>query len=285
MAELKAYKCICCGKETMATKFASALKVKCEDCKAMNALPNEAILEEIKGEIDAKKRSKEISADNDAPEGKKKSVCTICGQDCYIGKFSSHKTAICDKCKGEGHGNNRRRSNDDDDREFIPFKIDLSKIDTDGLPRLDDAYISPLIIANPRLRSMKCPSCGHEMKIVKIMDSSPLNGLVIMYQCPDRECMMIMTISEQCKSLLSPVPQHVLYNYRGEEIHGFTDGLQDGKAKNTIEYLMKLLTDNGIEIPGNIDYKPILDKTYKNPHGLNQDLDEVNEVNKNDANG
>lgn len=283
MSDMKEYRCICCGNTTLATKFASALKVKCNDCKAMNALPNEKILEEIQDEINAKKKAKEHHADDNAPEGKKKSTCTVCGAECFIGKFASHKTAICDKCRGEGHGNNRRKSStNDDDNGFIPFKIDLSKIDTDGLPRLDDAYISPLVIANPKLRSVTCPSCGEEMKIVKIMDSSPLRGLVIMYQCPNKECMMLMTISEQCATPLSPVPQHVLYNYRGEEIAGFTDGLEDGKTKNTIEYLMKLLTDNGIEIPGNIDYKPIIDKTYKSPHGLNTDLDEVNQINVDD---
>jgi hypothetical protein len=264
----KILKCICCGTPGEATKFASASKYKCVDCKAMNALPNEKILEEILAEVSSKKNVvKQVEDDPNVPDGKKLSKCIDCGKDCYIGKFASHKTALCDDCKGS--------NGETVEREYgTRLKIDLSKLDMDVLPRLDDMYVSPLIIGNPRLRSVECPACGKIMKIVKIMDSSPMRGLVIMYQCHDKNCLLIMSVSEQAQSFISPVPQQVLFNYRGEEVGGFVESISDGKSKNLIEYLTQLLKDNNIEIPGNVDYVPIIKKQYI---GFNTNLDEINE--------
>lgn len=265
----KLLKCICCGTNGEATKFASASKYRCPDCKAINALPDEKILENILAEVNSKKSEvKQVAEDPNVPEGKKASKCIDCGKDIYIGKFASHKTALCDECKGA--------NGETVEREYgASLKIDLSKIDLDMLPRLDDMYVSPLIIGNPKLRSVDCPACGKTMKIVKIMDSSPTRGLVIMYQCHDKNCLLIVSVSEQSQTLLSPVPQQTLFNYRGEEITGFTDSITDNKQKNLIEYMVQLLKDHGIEIPGNIDYTPIVKKTY--PIGFNTNLDEIND--------
>ena len=38
--ETKVCRCICCGKDVVVTKFASAAKVMCDECKANGATPN-----------------------------------------------------------------------------------------------------------------------------------------------------------------------------------------------------------------------------------------------------
>lgn len=261
MGETKVCRCICCGVDVTVTKFASAQKVKCEDCKASGAEPNMDIIVAAKEEQEVKKESRQ--ADGIIGD-KKKSVCTKCGKETLIGKFASHKTALCDECKGEqpvSSGSQNKR---------IPVHMD--RIDESLLPKLEELYVIPVTIANPKLRHVTCPACGtHNMNILKIHDSSAHRGLVIEYQCQNDDCMLLTTISEQSTCRINPKPGQ-LFNYRGEQMTSLISKLSDTRCKNIMQHMYGLLQDNGIEIGYNVEEYVNIDQIKKAvPTGLNLD--------------
>jgi len=268
----KVFKCVCCGKDVLLTKFASALTAKCPECKEAKLPPNPQIVSEIKTERDSKKKSRTVAGnDPSVPDGKKSAKCVQCGKDIFIGKFASAKTCLCDECKGIPE--------DDADYENRP-SIDLSKINRADLPNIDELYVMPQLISNRRLRHVDCPACGHEdMKIIKIIDASPALGLVIVYQC--KKCKTAITLSEQSVHMLCPAPMHKLFNYRAEEIKDFSDTLTDVRAKNAIDYMMKLCKDNNIDIKG-IDVPEYLGDIMEKevPNGINDNWKSEVEGNK-----
>ena len=186
----KEYTCICCGDKVLLTKFASALKAKCDSCKKSNASPNPDILAQIQsGNKSRTKPTKTVDNDPNIPDDMKKSVCIQCGTETLVTKFASHAKTLCDECKGSGQSRATSSSSS--------IKIDMSKMNYSKLPKIDEMYVIPSVIANHNLRDVKCPACHnkHPMKIVKIVDSDPQRGLVITYQCGDTSCMTVMTLS------------------------------------------------------------------------------------------
>ena len=244
----KEFKCVSCGCMTMATKFASASKVQCDKCKADKRLPDPEILKEIEESKKKKVSADKAEVDPNVPADKKKSKCIKCGTEVLIGKFASHNKTMCDDCKGVSK---------DDDGEYREIKIDLSKVDREQLPDMAYGFVSPVVINNRRLRNVDCPACGHEdMKIIKILDANPVRGLVIMYQC--HTCLTALTLSEQSITKLKPSPEHVIFNYRAEQIIDMLEDITDVRARNTIDYLMELLKSNDIPVDGEIPHTPRL---------------------------
>lgn len=250
--ETKSRKCVCCGEMTVVTKFMSDAVVKCEPCKTSKQPVDEAILAEIKGAKSSK--AKEVSDNSPiTSDGKKSAVCVQCGEDMLIGKFASAKTCVCDDCKGIVDGKDQYADDDEggsgNTKKSSKPKIDLSRIDRSMLPTLDEAYVMPQLINNRKLRQVTCPACGHEfMKIIKIIDSSPNRGLVIVYQC--HKCLVALTLSEQCIKKMIASPMHKMFNYRAEEIESMIDSVSDVRAKNAVEYMIQLCRDNGVDVSG-----------------------------------
>lgn len=236
MSEMKQAKCVACGKDIMITKFGSLKTCKCEECKESNTPTNPQILSEM--EVSTKKASPSAPSTGNTKPAK----CCVCGEDFMVQKFASLSTAKCDKCKGV-------KSCDGGSYSSSGIVIDTSKVNYDMVTQnLEGYYIIPASIKNPKLRRVKCPACGHEyMKIVKLLDYS-LSGIVATYQCS--ECFLICSVSEQCNHLMLPSAEHVMFNYRGEEIHELIPSLKDNKSKNIIDYLLKIISDNNIEITG-----------------------------------
>lgn len=269
----KVFRCISCGRDVLTTKFASALKVQCDDCKRDKLPPNQDILDSIKSDRVAKTNT--VVHDDSIPDNKKKAKCVQCGVDILIGKFASAKTCLCDECKGVGS------SPDDIENEL---KIDLSKLDRSTLPDIDQMYVMPSLISNRRLRQVPCPACGHEhMKIIKIVDASPLLGLVLVYQC--YKCNTGVTISEQNIQRMKPAPMHRVFNYRGEEIHDMISTVQDTRMRNALEYMMRLCTDNGIDISGIELPTGIELREYNRNKGINKGWKEDDKCNNRESNG
>ena len=239
MAEMKDARCVSCGKAIQITKFGSLKTCKCEDCKESKAPVNTDILSEIK--VSEKPTSSSVPSTGNTKPAK----CNKCGADFMVQKFASLKTCVCDECKGSGSSG----SYDGGSYSSTGIVIDTSKIDYNMISQnLEGYYIMPASIKNPRLRRVKCPACGHEfMKIVKLLDYS-ISGIVASYQCS--ECFLLCNISEQTNHLMLPVAEHVMFNYRGEQIHELVAGLKENKAKNMIDHLLKLLEENNIEVTG-----------------------------------
>jgi hypothetical protein len=249
----KEFTCVCCGKKVMLTKFASAKTAKCDDCKRNNVQPNADILASI-GTVPKSKSG-------GAPTGDTKVCqCVKCGADVTVTKFASAAKVLCDECKVPGPRLNT-------DGNIQPIRIDLTKLNKDTLPALDEYYILPTIINNPRLREVKCQACGHEfMRILKILDGSD-RGMIISYQCP--ECFTLTTISEQCDHIMSPQKPGHFFNYRGEEIESTIPAVLDTRIKNIMEKLYTAIADAGIYIEGITS--PMFTRPYQKliPYGFN----------------
>lgn len=263
MAETKICKCVCCGVDVEVTKFASAQKVKCESCKTSGAEANSEILQSAKAEQNAKKEARHVDG---VVGDKKKSTCTKCGAETWIGKFASHKTALCDDCKEQqpiqstgGSGTKRAT-------------VNMDRVDESLLPSLDELYIIPVAIANPKLRHVCCPACGTpNMNITKILDSSPQRGLVIEYQCQNDDCLVVMSLSEQALTRINPRPG-VTFNYRGEQINEMMSKLGDTKYKNLMVHMYNTLKENNIDIGHNVEeYVNLYEIKKAIPTGLDMD--------------
>lgn len=231
--ETKVCKCICCGKDVTVTKFASAAKVMCGECKKSGAQPNTDII----ASIPAKKIEPRTKYGGDTKVCK----CIKCGKDVTVTKFASAAKVLCDECKGESGGYTQHGEID-----YEPV-INLKKIDRNIMPTLEEYTITPALFANKALRNIKCPACGHEhMKILKVLDWST-SGLIVHYQCPS--CKLLVSVSEQTKTILRNMKEGVSYSYSGDEIMAGVSSVSDSRKDMAIIKLMKIINDNGIKVP------------------------------------
>jgi len=245
----KEFTCVCCGKVILLTKFASAKTARCDECKVAGKQPDPTIVTTVQ----TAPKSKPQAAGGDT----KVCQCTKCGVDVTVTKFAAPSKVVCDSCKGvQVHTDNG----------VVPLRIDIGKLDRAALPSLDEYFILPSVIRNPRLRDVKCPGCGHEyMKIIKLLDGSD-RGLVIHYQCPT--CFTLISLSEQCDHLLSPQKPSDVFNYRGDQIESCVPTLLDTRMRNSLEILIGIIKANGISVDG-INVPECTYRSKKVPTGYN----------------
>jgi DNA-directed RNA polymerase subunit RPC12/RpoP len=219
--ETKVVPCRKCGRSVTVTKFASAAKVECEQCKGRGK----------SGGI---------------PDGPTKVCkCVVCGKDVVVTKFATPTNVRCPECKtGAGGRPVKHRVTEEDESDITPLDIDLSASD---IFHDDDLLIHPAMIKNERLREVKCPTCDRVMKIIRIMDSSQW-GDVVMYQCPGD--MTTVLVSEQAKHMMPAMKKSQAFDYRGDTIKGHVTSMGSTRDKNIISYLLQLCEDNGVEIKG-----------------------------------
>jgi hypothetical protein len=151
----------------------------------------------------------------------------------------SDKKVLCPKCRGV---------DDTKPNGSIPkLTVDPSKLDRSKILPLEEYEVNQAVIANKRLREIKCPACGHEyMKPLSVIDWSQF-GLVITYQCT--ECYLTMTISEQCNRLLKQFNPGLRFDYTGSEIEELAISHKEhSRLANSVLLLMKKLEENNIEL-------------------------------------
>lgn len=228
----KEFICTGCGKPVFATKFASAKTIKCDECKASGKQSDPNIVNNI---TPSKSRSVPTGGET------KELPCIHCGKITTVSKFMSANKVECEDCKGESTTNKSGIVN-------MNPHIDLSKINRATMPSMEEYYIMPSIISNPRLRDVQCPACHTDhMKIIGIMDYSEF-GLIIHYQCTN--CYDIISVSEQSNRLIQPYKPGVIYDYSGNAILDMVSPIQHTRMGTTIQKLMKLLEENNINVDG-----------------------------------
>lgn len=243
MADDKGYKdtkdfiCTGCGKTITLTKFASQKTCRCNDCKINNVPINQEIVAKALAKNPPKQRKvvEGISRDGKTKER----PCIQCGAITTVSKFMSDAKVMCNKCKGVGDNNTG---------EPLPkLKINLSKLDRSKIPPIEEYEVNQAVIANKRLREVKCPACGHEyMKPLSVVDWSQF-GLVISYQCS--ECLLTMTISEQTNRLLRQYNPGKRFDYTGEEIRELgLSNKEHSRLSNAVIILSDKLRENNIKL-------------------------------------
>lgn len=227
----KEFTCVCCGKKILLTKFASAKTAKCQECKSSGRQVNPELIP-----IKTTKTKTEISGNT------KILPCTKCGTMVEVSKFMSASKVLCEYCKDDGYKPSK-------------LNIDISKINRDTMPTIEDYNVLPSNIANKRLRDVICPACGeHHMRIINIMDYSSF-GLIIEYQC--NKCKLLMNISEQCKFRCKTRKMGCLYDYSGHEIEDMIDGIESTRLYGTINRLYNVIKEHNIQLEG-IELPPYL---------------------------
>lgn len=227
----KEFTCVACGKKIMLTKFASAKTAKCPECKSAGRQINPDLVPTV-----TSKNKSEITGDT------KTLPCVKCGTMVEVSKFMSAAKVLCDNCKGDG---------------VIPsrLKVDISKINRDTMPSVEDYNVLPSNIANKKLRDVTCPACGEQhMRILNIMDYSSF-GLVIHYQCS--KCKLLVSVSEQCKFKCSTQKVGHLYDYSGHDIEDMIDGLTSTRLHGVLDILYTAVKEHNIPLEG-IELPPYL---------------------------
>lgn len=127
----------------------------------------------------------------------------------------------------------------------------MTKLDRSRLLPIEEYEVNDTVIANKRLREVKCPGCGHEyMKPLSIVDWSTF-GLVVQYQCTC--CLLSMSISEQTNHLIRHYNPSRRFDYTGTEIRYIgTSSKEQTVLSNALRILIKLLDDNNINIDSEI---------------------------------
>lgn len=221
------FTCVCCGNKVLLTKFASAKTAKCPECKASNRPINPELVPES-----TKKRQSEITGNT------KTLPCIKCGVNVEVSKFMSASKVLCDDCKGTTVNN----------VVSTKLKIDVSKLNRDTMPTIDDYTVLPSNIANKNLRKVKCPACGEEhMRIINILDYS-MYGLIIHYQC--NKCKLLVSVSEQCKFRCPTQKIGVIYDYSGRAIEDLMGAIQSTRIYGTIDKLYSTIKEHNIPIEG-----------------------------------
>lgn len=236
--ETKVCPCVCCGKDVTVTKFASAAKVMCDECKTSGATPNPEL---VASAAKAKRTASRSAYGSDTKVCK----CIKCGRDVTVTKFASAAKVICDECRGV---------NSDDgtisgvnEVNYQP-KINLGKIDRTVIPDIKEYTVTPALFNNAALRHVKCPACGHDdMKILKVFDWSVF-GLIIHYQCP--KCKLLMSVSEQTKHMVRYRTDVDQFDYSGEAISAGISATAGARMSMACMKLIKLCQDNNITIEG-----------------------------------
>lgn len=230
----KEFICVCCGKPVLLTKFASAKTAKCPECKSTGRQANPDLVP-----IKQPKEKIEISGDT------KTLPCVKCGKMTEVSKFMSASKVLCEDCK-------EYSSND---APVMRLKVDVTKVNKDTMPTIEDYNILPSNIANPNLRNVTCPACGEpHMRILGIMDYSSF-GLIIHYQC--NKCRLLTSVSEQCKFRCHPHKIGRLYDYSGHDIEDLLGTITSTRVHNTLDKLYNIIREHNIEIEG-IELPPYL---------------------------
>lgn len=227
----KEFTCVCCGKKVMLTKFASAKTAKCPECKSAGKQANPDLIP-----VKQAKAKAEISGNT------KTLPCTKCGTMVEVSKFMSAAKVLCSDCKGDG-------------TMASQIKIDVSKVNRNTMPTIEDYSVLPSNIANKKLRNVICPACGEpHMRIINILDYSSF-GLIIEYQC--NECRLLMTVSEQCKFRCRTRKMGHLYDYSGHEIEDMMDAIDSTRLHGTLDRLYGVVKEHNIPLEG-IEFPPYL---------------------------
>lgn len=238
MADDKGYKdtkefvCTGCGKKIILTKFASQKTCKCDECKANNVPVNPAIVEEALKSNPPKERKK---SDGGAT---KMLPCIKCGTMTEVSKFMSAQKVLCDACKGvapiKGTGGTQ-------------LQVDKSKLSSVKLAPIEEYEMNGEIIANKRLREVKCPACGHEyMKPLMVIDWSQF-GLIIHYQC--QECYTTINLSEQNRRPLKIYSPGKQFDYTGRQIRELgMSWKESSRLGNALCVLIEICEQNNINI-------------------------------------
>ena len=229
----KEFTCVCCGKPVLLTKFASAKTAKCPECKSAGRQINPDLVP-----TNIKKPRAEISGNT------KTLPCTKCGTMVEVSKFMSAAKVLCDDCKGDNSGGYTQR-----------LKIDVSKIDRNTMPTIEDYNVLPSNIANKKLRDVVCPACGEpHMRIIQIMDYSVF-GLIIHYQC--NKCKLLVSVSEQCKFKCKTQKIGHMYDYSGHDIDDLLDAITSTRLHGTLDKLYTIIKEHNIPLEG-IELPPYL---------------------------
>ena len=230
--DLRKFVCVCCGKSVMLTKFASAKTAKCPDCKSAGKQVNPGLVPSQEP-----KQKSEISGNT------KTLPCIECGTMVEVSKFMSASKVLCDNCKGSGSS------------APLKLRVDVSKVNMDTMPTIEDYNVLPSNIANPKLRQVSCPACGeHNMRILNIMDYSSF-GLVIHYQCS--KCKLLVSISEQCRSRCKTHKIGAMYDYSGHEIEDLLGSIISTRVHGTLDKLYSIIKEHNIQVDG-IELPPYL---------------------------
>lgn len=227
----KEFTCVCCGKKVMLTKFASAKTAKCPECKSAGKQANPDLIP-----------TKQVKAKAEISGNTKTLPCTKCGTMVEVSKFMSAAKVLCDDCKGDG---------------IMPskLKIDVSKINRDTMPTIEDYNVLPSNIANKKLRDVVCPACGEpHMRILNILDYSSF-GLIIHYQC--NKCKLLVSVSEQCKFKCRTQKMGHLYDYSGHDIEDLIDAITSTRLHGTLDKLYSIIKEHNIQLEG-IEFPPYL---------------------------
>lgn len=227
----KEFTCVCCGKPVLLTKFASAKTAKCPECKSAGRQINPDLVP-----TNIKKPRAEITGDT------KTLPCIKCGTMVEVSKFMSAAKVLCDDCKGDG---------------VMPskLKIDISKINHDTMPSVEDYNVLPSNIANKKLRDVTCPACGEpHMRILNIMDYSSF-GIIVHYQC--NKCKLLVSVSEQCKFRCKTQKIGHMYDYSGHDIEDLLGAITSTRIHGTLDKLYTIIKEHNIPLEG-IELPPYL---------------------------
>lgn len=236
-ADKKAFICTACGKEIMLTKFASQKTCKCDDCKEKNIPVNPDIVARALSKNPPKERK---GADTQSGGTTKIRPCIKCGKETEVSKFMSDQKVMCDECKGV--------SSPKEPKGFAQrIPIDISRLDKSKILPIEEYEVNEVCIKNSRLRSVKCPACGHEyMKPIMVLDWSQF-GLIISYQCPD--CYTTILLSEQTSRPIKQYSPGQRFDYTGHQIRELgVSGTTQSRYINIIRKLIKQLDENNIKI-------------------------------------
>lgn len=234
--ETKECPCIACGKSVTVTKFASAKKVMCNECKNSGASANPDLVSAATKPQEP--RAKYGGETKDCP-------CIQCGTMVTVTKFASASKVLCSECKGESTSTGG----------MVDVRIDMSKLDRNVVPPIEEYVATPALVANSALRNIQCPACKFEyMKMIKILDWSD-RGLIIHYQCPD--CFLLLSVSEQSKQPIGYMNEGTVFDYSGAAIEDLMNGIKSTRANGSIQRLMGILKDHNIEVDG-LDLPPYL---------------------------
>lgn len=230
--DTKEFTCTGCGKKITLTKFASQKTCRCDECKANNVPINPDIVAEALKSNPPKERKKSDGGNT------KIRPCIRCGKETEVSKFMSDQKVLCDECKG---GTSVKVIN------AGRLHVDGSKLNNINMPSIEDYEMNGGVIANQRLREVKCPACGHEyMKPLMIIDWSQF-GLIIHYQC--QECYTTMNLSEQQRRPLKIHGPEKTFDYTGTQVRDLGLSLKESsRIANALCVLIKTCEDNNINI-------------------------------------
>lgn len=229
--DTKEFTCTGCRKKIILTKFASQKTCRCDDCKANDVPVNPDIVAEALKANPPKERKKSSGG------ATKILPCIKCGTMTEVSKFMSAQKVLCDNCKGTSSSN----------IGGAKLQVDKSKLGQVRLAPMEEYEMNDGIIADRRLREVKCPKCGHEyMKPLSVIDWSQF-GLIVNYQCT--ECLLIMNISEQCRRPIKIYSPSRRFDYTGRQVKELgMNWRESSRISNALCVLIEACEKNNINV-------------------------------------